>query len=116
MQPASFYERAGNEAVAYVKRSLPLGSTNNASDFLRNPSLEGGRWVASAAAQYQAGQRIGAAAKQAGPIPRGDPRFGITLVEIWSREALAARAGTWRSRPRSRSPTCATRRSSRSTT
>jgi hypothetical protein len=93
LQSASYYERAGKEAVAYVKRALTLGSTNNMSDFIRSPMGGGTRWVASAGAQALAGQRINASLKAAGPMPRNDPRFGITLVETWSKEALTARAG-----------------------
>lgn len=93
MQSASYYERAGNDAVAYVKRTLTLGSTNNPSDFIRYPLGGGNRWAMSAGAQALAAQRIQASLKAAGPMPRNDPRFGITLVETWSKEALAARAG-----------------------
>jgi hypothetical protein len=90
---ASTYLAAANQAVRYVKSTLPLGSTNNPSDFIRYPAGGTLRWGESAVGQAVAAQQSVADLRKLAPMDRSDPRFNLTLIETWARNATAVGAG-----------------------
>jgi len=89
---ASYYERFGRDAIRYVKGKLTLGSSNNPSDILRHPITGIPRYFMSAWEQSKGAPRI-VESLRAQQLSRSDPRFGLTLVETWAREAERMKAG-----------------------